>query len=75
VSFSTDKSAWAPEVDPNADIKDTIIEYINDQKIAIVEEVNEVCNRIMAQVNDLKNKVVEGSVMEDLGLVVEYDAT
>ena len=30
VSFSIDKTAWEEEVDPNADVKNTIKDYITE---------------------------------------------
>ena len=57
VSFTTDKAAWSEQVDPNADIKNSIKDLILQQQKEIMTQVSQQATETRASINQLQQAI------------------
>jgi hypothetical protein len=57
VSFTTDKTAWEEDVDPNADIKNSIKDFIQEQSQGVIDHVSQKMSSNATAIIQLKELV------------------
>lgn len=73
VSFTTDKSLWTEAVDPNADIKNSIKAFLDEQRAAILTELRQVSAETRSSFNQLRRSLGGGPVAFGGGALEEGD--